>query len=731
MPGPVKDGKEVSVNTAVRRYFDVCLYTLVLTGFATLAATGGLDAPTVLLVGLALFVRGYFLLPGRTVFIPERWTTYLTLAYAGFYVVDYFLLSGAFLSSTVHLVLFGMVVRLFSAQQERDHYMLAVLSFLMVLAAAVLTVDSLFLFSFAVFMLMAVVTFVLMEMRHSIASTPIHAKESSEARAHQRLAVSLASAAPLLMLAILCGASVIFFILPRVSSHYLSSYASTSDLSTGFSDRVQLGRIGQIQQSNAVVMHIQIEGDKSGLYDLKWRGVALSNFDGRAWSNPLEQTVLLRLPDGSFPLLPSRSARAFNDNPPLPRSTPVHYRVMMEPMGSNVFFLAPRAGTLQGNYRMVSIDSASAVYDLDPEHPVTTYEAFSNIARPPLEQLRSSADIYPPAVLITYLQLPSVDPRIRQLAAEITAREASNYDKAVAIERYLMSHYSYTLQLPRTTSRDPLADFLFERKRGHCEYFASAMAVMLRSLRIPARVVNGFRTGEFNDVTSNYVVRASNAHSWVEAYFPGSGWVSFDPTPPAPASAHNAWDRAMLYVDAMASFWREWIINYDASHQKTLGQEAGRGSRALVESMRMWYQHRYGEMLKRARKIHNAIASSPVRWSMTGLAITAILLLLANLRRLLRSLRNYRLRGHPERAPRLAATIWYEKMSHSLARQGWHKRPTETPSEFAAAIDDPAIRGRVVRFTRHYESARFGASTEDAQQLPQLYEEVASAGQKR
>ena len=80
---------------------------------------------------------------------------------------------------------------------------------------------------------------------------------------------------------------------------------------------------------------------------------------------------------------------------------------------------------------------------------------------------------------------------------------------------------AYTLQLSRTVPHDPLANFLFERKQGHCEYFASSMAVMLRTLGIPSRVVNGFRTGEFNDLTSQYVVRASNAHSWVEAYFPG------------------------------------------------------------------------------------------------------------------------------------------------------------------------------------------------------------------
>src|SRR5271168_4316117 len=166
---------------AIERYFNVALYMLVLTGFGALASTGGLDLPAVLLVGLALSLRGYQLLARREFAIPERWTTYLTVVYVFIYLADYFFLSRSFLGATVHLVLFAMVVRLFSLQRTRDHYMLAVLSFLMVLAASVLTVGSMFLFSFAGFLLVAVITFVLMEMRHSVADEPTHAQDARPA----------------------------------------------------------------------------------------------------------------------------------------------------------------------------------------------------------------------------------------------------------------------------------------------------------------------------------------------------------------------------------------------------------------------------------------------------------------------------------------------------------------------------------------------------------------------
>ncbi len=160
---------------AIERYFNLALYLLVLSGFGALASTGGLDLPAVVLVGMALVFRGYQLVTRREFAIPERWTTLLTLVYIFVYLGDYFFLSRSFLGATIHLVLFAMVVRLFSLQKTRDHYMLAALSFGMVLAAAVLTVGSVFLLSFAGFLLVAVITFVLMEMRHSVVSESAHA----------------------------------------------------------------------------------------------------------------------------------------------------------------------------------------------------------------------------------------------------------------------------------------------------------------------------------------------------------------------------------------------------------------------------------------------------------------------------------------------------------------------------------------------------------------------------
>jgi protein-glutamine gamma-glutamyltransferase len=710
-----------TLAAAIQRYFEVALYLLVLMGFATLASTGGLDLPTMVLAGAAILFRGYCVATRRVVLIPERWTTILVLGYVVFYLADYLVISRAFVSSAVHLVLFVLVVRLFSARRDRDQYFLAVIAFLMVLAAAVLTVDSTFLLAFAGFMLIAVVTFILMEMRRASASAAFKAI-SDDAGSPRQLGLSLTRTTPALVLLIAMAAVVIFFVLPRVSSGYLSAYTPTGEIATGFSDRVQLGRIGEIQQSSALVMHIQIDGDSHGAFDLKWRGVALSLFDGTTWSNPYDHQLVPRAPGGQF-LLSSREEAHRAEHR-------IHYRVLMEPLANNVFFLAPEALSLGGNYRLVSRDEAGAVFDADYERPVSAYDAESDVARRGPEELRSAGQDYPPAVLLNYLQLPRLDPRVAPLAQQITAAESNNYDKAVVLERYLRTHFGYTLQLGHAPHGDPLAYFLFERKQGHCEYFASAMAVMLRALRIPSRVVNGFRTGEFNDVTSQYLVRASNAHSWVEAYFPEYGWISFDPTPAAPAAVRTGWSRWALYADAMASFWREWVVSYDVSHQYILGHRAAQGGAGWIRRVRRWERLQYDAWLEAARRTGKTVSDAPWRWGGMALGLGALLVLAAFSGRLWRAARRRRVAARPERSPRVAATIWYERVLRMLAKRGWQKLPAQTPAEFVGAFKDEMVRDPLARFAEHYERARFGDSAEDAARLAGDYEEVVAASRR-
>ncbi len=183
----------------------------------------------------------------------------------------------------------------------------------------------------------------------------------------------------------------------------------------------------------------------------------------------------------------------------------------------------------------------------------------------------------------------------------------------------------------------------------------------------------------------------------------------------------------MLYLDAMASFWREWVVNYDASHQQRAGQGVISRGRHLVDDLRGWGRRHYESLLNSARRAQHTVSDSPAPWSLGGALVTVILILAANAKRLLRTLQRRGLAAHPEKSPRAASTIWYERMTQLVAKQGWRKTPSQTPSEFVKTIEDPAIRRSVEEFTRRYERARFGESSEDARRLPEIYQEISAA----
>jgi protein-glutamine gamma-glutamyltransferase len=734
MPSAVVLAKDSVVPTgSAERFFQWSLYLLLVTGFMALMGTNSLDAPSLIVVIPALLLRGYLMLMRKSFTISERWTTYITIVYFVFYALDYFYVSQSFIGATVHMVLFSMVMKIFSVRRDRDLVYLAVLSFLMLLAAAVLTIDSLFLLNFSLFILVAIGTFVSMEMRRSerealAAGIPRHQENK-----FQR---SLAGVAGLLGVLTLGGAALIFIILPRINrGQFMQSFASRSSISTGFSQEVQLGGIGQIQQSNAVVMHIRLLYGKLPP-DPHWRGLSLANFDGQVWRNPQQ----IRSPHGMLngPLDLTRLSNGLRfQNARAQHISTLGYRVTMEPLGLDVFFLAPVALRISGQYRAVTvapdgsvfnrIDTFSGFGDEDASPNIVQYTADADTRNPDPLVLDSTSTDYPPGLALMYLQLPNgrVDRRIVELASDITANAGSNYQRAKAVETYLKAKFGYTLDLPGNRVPDPLAYFLFERKMGHCEYFASSMTVMLRTLGIPARVVNGFRGGEYNDLTGNYIIRQKDAHSWVEAYFPEYGWVSFDPTPGGGgAAANDTWARMALYLDAASELWREWVINYDFSHQMKLSAQLSTSTGKAQTSFRGWLWDKYQKLVKTTLSWQERLEKlSPTQMAIACIVL-GLLLFLPFTPKAWRAWQRSRLARNPQQAPRSVASFWYLRLLKKLSHLGFHKEPAQTPVEFAESIDDPLVRKEVVTFTEHYERARFDESVNDAEKLPELFEEI-------
>src|SRR5262249_13948399 len=161
---------------------------------------------------------------------------------------------------------------------------------------------------------------------------------------------------------------------------------------------------------------------------------------------------------------------------------------------------------------------------------------------------------------------------------DIAAKGRSTLEKAALVESYLKRNYRYTLDLTWAPGPEPISTFLFNAKSGHCEYFASSMAILLRAAGVPTRLINGFLMGEYNPVGQDYIVRESDAHSWVEVYVPDRGWIELDPTPPALNNHEvNLSHQISHYLDAMELIWNSYVIVYDSGAQLQLFRSAQDG----------------------------------------------------------------------------------------------------------------------------------------------------------
>ncbi len=729
--------------SAVRRYFEVSLYLLLLTSVLTLVSTGKLDLVSILVPPAALLAKGYRWWRGRGPELSHRAATWLVIAYFIFFPLDLWMVSRALaanapnpalyaaLLATVHLMLFALIVRLYSASTTRDYLFLTMLAFTCMLSAAILTVDTAFLVFFLVFLILCVSTFVGLEMRRSAegaATPPLEVGTSAAQRLNHALGLTSISVAAS---ALLVG-TAIFFLIPRFTAGYLGGFNLQPSLISGFSDDVELGQIGEIKKNSAVVMRVRVEGGPGQMHNVRWRGIALTTFDGKRWfTEAHEPAAITPGVDGWY---------ALGAAPPLARQNAVvlRYRVLLEPMATDALFVAAQADRVRGRFSSETGPAGQSwrrsylVLDrtdslVNPFHNFTNlrYEGVSYTPAIPAGLLRAASTVYPPAIRQTYLQLPRLDPRIPALAREITLRATTPYDKAAAIESYLRTRFGYTLDLSGPPREDPLAYFLFQRRAGHCEYFAAAMTVMLRALDVPARYINGFLPGEYNDVGKDYIVRSRDAHSWVEVYFPDYGWIPFDPTPPTDATNQGWLARLGLYWDWFQLTWNEWVINYDFLHQVTLAQNLQRASRGWSETARRQWR------LTQRKSIEQLTLweRQAMAWPYTlPAALGALLALVGALRgrALARALLLFWSRhGRPaaQLTPRLA-TLHYQQMLRVLARRGLAKRAGDTALEFAASLNGTELSAPVAQLTELYQQDRFGERRADPQQMSALVRAV-------
>ena len=686
-------------------YFRAFSYAMIGVAMLALVLAGGLDYALALVFLVVMVVS--WKLEGSRWQLPERIGLGIVLLSIPLFYADWHFqknlgepVERLGVTALAHLIVFLSAVKLLQVKKDRDWVFLYLISFFEVLLAAGLSFSPVFLGTLTLYLLCglsAVTAFEIQKARRSVRHTETRLLVPPDSRLFRKgrrslrntEAVRLPFVAVALLVLIFVFALPLFLVAPRSGAAALTRSGGSGQNLIGFSENVTLGQIGTLKQDDGLVMRVRLDNNDTSRA-LRWRGVALDEFTGYGWKKSPEA----RRPD------PVEQRGGFFQ---LGTTTQGVHRLTMqtfflEPLESPVLFAAPRVVALQGDLPFVRADQEGSIQSRRHDFERVMYKAISDTDEPPVEDLRNDMLRYP-ASYQRYLQLPEpLDPRIVQLAQSMIseAHARNRYDAAKAIEGHLQRDYGYSLQM-RASGPDPLSDFLFNVKTGHCEYFATAMAVLLRTHGIAAHVVNGFLPGEYNDTAGAYTVRQSDAHSWVEVYFPQTqSWVTFDPTPSAgrvePVRTGLA-AQLQKYAEAMELLWFQYVVGYDKQEQRSLATTL------------------HNQIFDYGRAITRLFTAISNVFTTNGLLLASGVILLALVvtlvfygKRFWQFVRRRTGRSKIEDGRGYSSVEFYEKLLALMEQRGVPRDQAQTPLEFA----DKLKSSDVWVITRAYNRVRFG-----------------------
>ena len=529
---------------------------------------------------------------------------------------------------------------------------------------------------------------------------------------------------------------VIFLVTPRTArtdrNAEQSGSAATPAHATGFTDTVRLGQLGEILENDDVVMTVEIL-DLAGKsveppLELLWRGVTLIEYENRRWH---------RASTGS-PQLP------VGEEPPPPRALR-RQKIHLEASDSHVLFalrpilwvvgeaspsptLNPRDGSLYRQDYLERMEERD--YVGVPPASACDYEVVSELD--PAGRLPQPGEEYPNYRRDELLKIPQgLGGRLKAIADKVVADVPGDDPEAIgrALNSWLAREFHYTLQLdPVDSSIDPVEDFLINRKEGHCEYFASALTLLLRAEGVPARMVSGFKGGDWNGLTRSLTVRQKHAHTWVEALVGVDAkdqplWQTFDPTPGSErrreiAKVGGFSSRFRSLSDFGRYVWLFYVVGFNAERQqrllyaplKRLRDDAFEGFEimgAAAKGAFAWLVDLRGDLARALPRL--AI--------LLGVAALARLALSRAGRRAVRRLLGVSPGASADGSDEAVGTASFARAMRLLAELGLERPAAETPREFArraAAVlaargpRDRAVADVPARVVDLFYRARFG-----------------------
>ncbi len=700
--------RTLDLERSLERFLQAALLALLASGFLALALSGALDRASVVAGALVLAARLAQIAGLARFTIPARWASRATACYLLFVPADYLLISRDLIRTTVHVIVFAAAAKVLSPRTDRDSAIVGLIAFVEMLAAAIGSASVAFLPLLMLFWAAALAALASAEIRGAMRGRATVAGASG-------IGGRLVAMTGVAGVGVLALALALFLVLPRTARVALERLLPGAQRVSGFAPEFTLGQPGAIRLSRTPMLHVRFAAGDPPL-GLHWRGTALAEFDGRRWYNSPRGDSVLRAGEGGYVQLVSDDQRRRLG----PRS---FYEVVLHG-GSEYLFFAGLPEEVRVSSDLLVRTPAGGVKLPFGQNDALRYVVYSYLgAGPALDE--SPPPPLGPAARNFYLRLPRVDGRMPELARAITAGEGGDAGRARSLESYLRTHFAYSLEPVESESPDPLAGFLFERRQGHCEYFASAMAVLLRELRIPSRVATGYLGGTANPLTGWLVVRASDAHAWVEAWIPGQGWTTYDPTPAGEAwgGTGGLWPRLGLYLDAAETLWQEWVVGYDLDRQLTLAFHVDQSRRLGAP----WLERQWKRLAGAWRQ-----AAQGGSWrALAGPAGIAAALVLAGLavafrRRIARALerrRTGRGPGEPADAAHEAARL-YRRMLAAMHKRGVEKAAFQTAGEFATGVSPGEAAPLVAEFTAAYHALRYGQDPQQAARMALLLRRI-------
>jgi protein-glutamine gamma-glutamyltransferase len=677
---------------------------LALAGALSLLITGEFTGvlSTAVIVGLVLsFLQLVWL---KKPWLSRRTWNILNLIVIAYFIVDLVIISQSLLIASTRFTFFLMLNKLFNLKTSPDYYQLYLISLLQLLAASTFTNDISFAGVFIVYLIAALWALLL---HHLVIQAETHGSPLTI----YGLSAPFFMATNLIALLTLSSTLLLFFIFPRVGMGFFKKGRSDLIGVSGFSEQVKLGEVGQVKLDSTIVMRAQLswKGEQPEFPIVYWRGMVYDYYDGQSWKNTFGKgRALSRKFGGEFVVKPYDK-----DQPTLIQE------IMLEPLDTSVLFALSQPIMLKGGFRTVKANSAHSLHLPYTPSIRLSYTAYSQIPtfRPADSQLEF---IDPPSRFGNYyLQLPEDTDRIMKLAQEVTRPGRTVYEKIHLLKKFLKKNYRYSLDIETSSEETPIDDFLFYQKKGYCEQYATAMVLLLRAVDVPARLVSGFLHGDWNEYGNYLTVRNSDAHTWVEIWFPESGWIPFDPTPTASGKESVPILAAMVqFFDSLHWKWNRYIVSYSLRDQITVIKEARSQGSRFRDTLHNGLVTLWDGVLRAIPDWRHQDAGKMIIGIILGVVIFMVFLISLYRWRWLHFRRGW---GRPK-SP--YSVEFYERLLAFLAKRGLTKSPSTTPLEFCQKLETNWMTPYVKDLTALYYHVRFGHNELTTEEIKRVKESL-------